>query len=100
MNIIAWGVPLLYSLLIIALCGYLLIRGITHAFVGLFAAGALLHMLQAMTYIFLTQMPGGIGAYSTYLPLVGIVGGIGTVISAAAFITLTTFLVRPVAPSA
>lgn len=84
----------------IGLCTYLLIRGVTHLFVGLFAAGAFLHLIQTMGFLFLSHMAGGFSANTQYLPIISIVGIVGTIASAAAFISLTAFLLRPPAAAA
>ncbi|MFL6530087.1 MAG: hypothetical protein ACJ8HU_05720 [Chthoniobacterales bacterium] len=100
MNFVGMGIQALFNLLVIALCAYLLIRGITHLFVGLFAAGALLHLLQTMGFAVFSRMPGGIGAYSTLFPLLMILAALGTFLFAAGFISLTLFLLRPSAQTA
>lgn len=94
MNYVGMGIQALFNLLVIVLCAYLLIRGITHLFVGLFAAGALLHMLQTMGFVVFSRMPGGIGAHTEIFPFLSIVAALGTLLFAAAFISLTMFLLR------
>lgn len=98
METIALGIPALYFLLLLGLCTLLLIRGITHMFVGLFACGAFLHVIQILGYVFLRQAPGGYSANAQYLPLFTLLGALGTVVFAAAFISLTLFLLRNKTP--
>ena len=95
MNVISLAFPVLYFLLVLALCVFLLVRGIAHYFVAFFAAGALIHLVQSLGFLALQQAPGGFGANSIYLPLLSIVGALGTVFFGAGFIALTLFLLRP-----
>lgn len=91
-NVISIGVPALFYLLVVCLCAYLLVRGVRHAFVSLFAAGAFLHGIQTLAYLVLLVMRGGYQSYTRYLPILGAVGALGTVLFAAAFVLLTLFL--------
>ena len=96
MNMLSLVIPALFYPLVVGLCAYLLIRGVTHLFIGLFAAGALLHMLQTMAYIIMSRLPGGFGAYQQYLPILAILGALGTILFGAAFIAMTSYLLgRP-----
>lgn len=94
MNILSFGISALFYAIVIALCAYLLVRGVTHLFVGLFLAGGLLHLLQALAYAVMSRLPGGFGAYTQYFFVLAIVGALGTILFAAAFISLTAFLLR------
>ena len=75
MNIISLTLPLPYLLLVLGLCTYLLIRGITHLFVGLFAVGALLQMIPRLGFIALSEAPGGFAANSSHFHMFSIFGG-------------------------
>ncbi len=92
MNLLSLVVPALFYPLVVGLCAYLLIRGVTQLFVGLFAAGALLHMLQTLAYLVISRLPGGYGAYEHYFLILAIVGSLGTMLFAAAFISMTSYL--------
>jgi uncharacterized membrane protein len=87
-------VPLLYTLFVIAVCGYLLARGVSHLFVMLFAIGALLHALPTVGFLLLQQAPGGISANASWLGVFSLFGVLGTLVSAAAFLLLASFLMR------
>jgi hypothetical protein len=100
MNLISLGIPALYYLFVLAILSFLLVRGITHLFVGLFAAGAFVHLLQSMVYLLLSRAPGGFGAYSQYFAILAIVGFVGTILFVAAFISLAAFLLRAPAQTA
>lgn len=95
MDIVSFGFGVVYYLLVVGLFAFLLMRGVTEIFVALFAAGALLHLLQTMGFFFLRSAPGGFSANTQYLPLLTILGMIGTIAFAAGFITLTTYLLGP-----
>ncbi len=94
MNLLSLVVPTLFNLLVLGLFAYLFVRGVTHLFVGLFAAGALLHGLQMFGYLLLSRMPGGVGANAQYLPAMAIAGALGTILFAVAFVLLAMFLLR------
>ena len=94
MDTISLAFPILYFLFIIALCTYLLIRGITHSFVALFAGAAVLQMIPRLGYLVLQQTPGGFAAHSRYFPVLSGFGMFGTLVSMAAFISLAAFLLR------
>jgi hypothetical protein len=100
MNIFSLAVPLLYFLLVLGLCTFLIVRGITHVFVGLFAGGALLHLIQSLGYVALNQAPGGYSANARYFPFLAIFGGLGTLAFAVGFVLLTGYLLRPASPTA
>ncbi len=76
----------------LGLCAFLLVRGITHAFIALFAGGSLLHLIQSLSYEALTQAPGGYGGNASYLPILAIFGMLATLVFALGFIALTAFL--------
>ena len=94
MEILSLAIPALYYLLLLGLCTFLLIRGITHLFVGLFACGAFLHVIQMLGFFYVRQAPGGFSANAQYLPIFSAIGLFGTVVSAVAFVSLTMFLLR------
>lgn len=95
MNTIALAIALLYLLLVLGLCTWLLIHGVTHSFVGLFAAGAFFEVIPRFGYLALQQAPGGFGANMRFFPLLALFGIAGTLCFAAAFVSLTKFLLRP-----
>jgi len=94
MNIISLTLPLLYLLLVLGLCTYLLIRGITHSFIALFAAGALVQMIPRLGFLAMHEAPGGFAANSSYIPMLSIFGMLGSLCFAGGFIALTMFLLR------
>ncbi len=94
MDTIAFAFPILNFFIVLALQIYLLIRGILHPFVGLFAVGALLHLIQGLGFLALQQAPGGISANSRYLPMLSGLGMLGGLVSLAGFVALTLFLSR------
>ena len=94
MHILTPAISLLYFLLVLGLCTFLIIRGVTHLFVGLFAGGALLHLLQSLGYLALNQAPGGYSANLRYFPILSLVGTLGTLVFAAGFVLLAGFLLR------
>ncbi|HEY0370016.1 MAG TPA: hypothetical protein VGC85_10485, partial [Chthoniobacterales bacterium] len=89
-----FAVPTLYSLFLVALFTFLLMRGITHTFVALFLAGSILHLAQTCGYMLLNHLPGGFGANQQYLPILAGAGVLGTIVFAAAFVSLAAFLLR------
>jgi|SRR3712207_1449260 len=98
MEIIGLAIPALYFLFLLALCTLLLIRGVTHLFVGLFAAGAFLHIIQMLGFFYVRQAPGGYSANAQYFPIFSAIGAFGTIVSAVAFCSLTIFLLRNKTP--
>jgi hypothetical protein len=98
MDAITLAVPLLYILLVLGLCTYLLIRGVTHAFVGIFAAGALIELIPRLGFIALHQAPGGFGGNAKFIPILTAFGLLGTICFAAGFVSLTTFLLTNTKP--
>ncbi|HEX8279885.1 MAG TPA: hypothetical protein VF551_00795 [Chthoniobacterales bacterium] len=100
MDLISLAVPLLYWFLVLALSGYLLMRGVTHVFVALFAAGAVMHLIQSGGIVFMRMAPGGFGANMRYLPVLQIIGFGGIILTGAAFVLLASFLLRRDAPKA
>jgi hypothetical protein len=98
MELVTWGIGALYFLLLLALSTVLLIRGVTHLFVGLFACGAMLHVFQMFGFFYLRQAPGGYGANAQYFGILSAVGAFGTLLFAAAFVSLTLFLLRNKTP--
>jgi hypothetical protein len=94
MDIVSFGFGAIYHLAVLGLFAFLLIRGVTEVFVALFAVGALLHLLQTMGFFYMRSAPGGFGAHTQYLPVLTILGMLGTLAFAAAFISLAMFLLR------
>lgn len=86
--------PVLYFLSVLGLCTFLLIRGVTHLFVGLFAGGALLGLVSPLGFLVLQQAPGGFSANTRYLPFLNAFGMLGTCIFVAGFVSLAAFLLR------
>jgi hypothetical protein len=91
---IALVFPLLYTLFVIGVCGFLLARGVSHLFVILFAVGAVLHALPSLGILLLQQAPGGISANARWLGVFSLFGVLGTLISMAAFLLLASFLMQ------
>lgn len=94
MNLMSWLLPTLYYVFVFGVCTYLLIRGVTHLFVSLFAAGALLGIFRMLGWIALEQAPGGIGENMRYMPVLTLIGSLGMLVSVAAFFSLAAFLLR------
>lgn len=94
MDLLSWTVPVLYHGAVLGACAYLLMRGVTHSFVALFGAGALLELIRTLGLILLQRGPGGFGDNMRFLPVVTLVGTVGMLLSIAAFIALTAFLLR------
>ncbi len=95
MESIAFIVPLLYLLFLLGLCTFLLIRGVTHAFIACFTAGALLELIPQLGFLAIRSMPGGFAANGGYYPLLMIFGAFGTICFAAGFFLLAKFLLGP-----
>ena len=93
MNNFSLVVPALYFFIILGLCTYLLMRGITHAFVGWFAAAALIELLRSMALLLMNVAPGGLGAHTRYLPAASVIGYLGMLIFIVGFASLTRYLV-------
>lgn len=98
MELLRLSIGALYYLLILGLCTFLLIRGITHTFVGLFACGAFLQAVQMLGFVYLREAPGGWSANAHYFPLLSAVATFAMLIFAAGFVSLTFFLVRNKTP--
>jgi hypothetical protein len=98
MDFIPMAIGALYFLLLLGLSTFLLVRGVTHLFVGLFACGAFLHLIQSLGFVFLRQAPGGYSANARFFPILGAVGAFGTIVLAAAFVSLTMFLLKNKTP--
>jgi hypothetical protein len=92
MELVTWAVPLLYYGFVLALSTYLLIRGITHLFVPLFAVGALLELMRTLGFMILQR--GGFAENMHLVPIVSLVGTIGMLLSGGAFVALAAFLLR------
>lgn len=89
---------LLYAVFVVGVCGYLLSRGITHLFVMLFAIATILHAVPGAAFILLSQQPGGVPAHLPIVSALSVLGGIGTVAAAAAFISLAMYLLNTATP--
>ncbi len=100
MNTVSLALPALYFFIILGLATYLLIRGITHTFVCLFAAAALIELIRSMGFLLLSLAPGGFSANARYFPVLTAVGFLGMLLFVAGFISLTTYLLRPQPPQA
>jgi hypothetical protein len=100
MNSIGFIIPLLYLLFLLGLFTFLLVRGVTHSFIGLFAAGALLELIPHLGFLAMQAMPGGFSANRAYYPLLTIVGSLGMFCFAAGFLLLAKFLLGPAKPIA
>ena len=87
-----WTVPLLCHGFVLAVCIYLLVRGVTHLFVPLFAAGALLELMRTLGFLVLQR--GGFTGNMHLVPIVSLIGTIGMLLSAAGFVALAAFLLR------
>ncbi len=87
MNNISLALPALYFFIILALSTYLLIRGITHTFVCLFAAAALIELIRSMGFFLISLAP-----------TLSVIGFLGMVLFIGGFISLTMFLLRPATP--
>jgi hypothetical protein len=97
-QLVTFSISALYFLLVLGASTFLLIRGIAHLFVGLFACGAFLHLIQVLGFAFLNQAPGGLSANSHYFPILALIAALGTIMFAAAFVSLTLFLLRHKTP--
>ena len=98
MNNLSLLVPAVYFFIILALATYLLIRGVTHIFVCLFAAAALAELIRSMGFFLISQAPGGFSANSIYMPILTALGFLGMVLFIAGFLSLTLYLLRPASP--
>ncbi len=98
MELLSLSIGALYYLVLLGCCTLLLIRGVTHTFVALFACGAFLHVLQMLGFIYLRQAPGGFGANAQYFPLLSAAAMFGSIVFGAGFVALTLFLLRNKTP--
>jgi hypothetical protein len=94
MDLVSFGFGVLFNLLVLGLFAFLLVRGVTEVFVALFAAGALLHLVQTMGFFYMRSAPGGFSAHAELLPMLTGVGMLATLVMAGAFVALTAFLLR------
>lgn len=92
MTAVSLAFPVLSAAVVVAICAYLLIRGVTHLFVILFAVAAILHALPSAGFLLLQQAPGGISAHLPVVTMLSIFGMLGTLASLAAFFSLASFL--------
>ncbi|MDQ6622613.1 MAG: hypothetical protein M3Y86_03905 [Verrucomicrobiota bacterium] len=72
MELFAFAIPALYSLLVLGCCVFLLVRGVTHLFVALFICGAFLHLIEMLGYLYLRRAPGGFSANAHWFPFLAI----------------------------
>jgi hypothetical protein len=93
MDLLSFGLGALYYLFVLGLFSFLLMRGVTELFVACFAGGALIHLLQTLGFLYL-RSTGGFSTHARFLPLLGMVGLLGTLFFAAGFISLGVFLLR------
>jgi hypothetical protein len=100
MNNYSLLLPAVYFFVILGLSTYLLIRGITHSFVCLFAVAALIELIRSMAFLLMSLAPGGFSANARYLPATSVLGFLGMLIFIAGFISLTIFLLRAQPPKA
>jgi len=98
MNNLSLIVPAVYFFIILALATYLLIRGVTHIFVCLFAAAALIELIRSMGFFLISQAPGGFSANRVYMPILTGMGFLGMVIFITGFVSLTLYLLRAQPP--
>ncbi len=94
MRTIAMLLPILFYLLVLAICLHLLLRGIKATFLQLFVAGALLYLVQSLSYVALSRLEGGLMAHAGYLKWLALVGASATALWAGAFLALAAFLKR------
>ena len=96
MDKISIFIPVLYHFAILGCFTYLLIRGVTHSFVCLFAAGALLELIRSGAYLAMSMAPGGFSANERYFPVISGIGYVGMLAFLAAFVAMTAHFLRPV----
>lgn len=94
MNTLSLVLPFLCFFVVLGLCTYLLIRGITHSFVCLFALSALIDLLRSLALLVISRAPGGFSANASYLPAISIASFLGIFVFLGAFVSLTLFLLR------
>ena len=92
MNSLYLVVPLLYSVFVVAICAFLIVRGFTHAFLLLFGIAAVLHTIPPLGFALLQAAPSGLGGNMRWMPALSFVGMIGTICSVAAFLSLASYL--------
>jgi hypothetical protein len=94
MDLISLAFGVFYTVVIVGICGFLLARGFTHAFLLWFAGGALLEAVPQIGYFGLQQAPGGFSAHMTWVPVLFAVGRAGAICSLVGFVLLAAFLLR------
>ena len=94
MNNLILTLPVLYFFIILGLSAYLLIRGVTHTFICLFAAAALIELIRSMAYLLMSLAPGGFSANARYMPVLSVIGFLGMLGFIAGFGSLTVWLLR------
>lgn len=99
MNSLYLSVPILYNLVVIGICGYLLVRGFTQPFLVLFALAALLHALPPVAMVVMQSGASGYDETMRWMPAISAVGFLGALLSAAGFASLALFLVRLRSPA-
>jgi hypothetical protein len=100
MNNYSLVLPAVYFFVILGLSTYLLIRGITHTFVCLFAAAALIELIRSVGFFLMSLAPGGFSAHTSYMPALSAIGFLGMLAFTAGFVSLTIYLLRAQPPQA
>ncbi|MEP6808603.1 MAG: hypothetical protein ABI992_00025 [Chthoniobacterales bacterium] len=94
MNMLPLAWPALYTIIIIGICAYLLIRGLTNSFILWFGAGAIFQAIPRFGYVVLAQSSGGFTANRGWMQAFSAAGILGAVCSVAGFSTLAFYLLR------
>ena len=100
MEIISLLVAVLYTLVVVGICAYLLSRGFTHSFLLWFGGAAVLQAVPRIGFHVLQRLPGGVGANDLWLPAFSVLGLLGALCFMAGFVSLAAFLLRTRAPEA
>lgn len=100
MEIISFLIAIVYSVIALGICGYLLARGFTHSFILWFGAGAALEAVPRIGFHVLQQLPGGVGAHVKWMPAFSALGMLGTLCFVVGYLMLALFLVRTKPPEA
>jgi len=98
MEIISLLAGILYTLAVLGICGFLLSRGLTHAFILWFGIGAALQAVPRIGFYVLQQAPGGVGANLHWLPAFSVLGMLGALCFVVGFVALAAFLLRTKPP--
>jgi hypothetical protein len=100
MNILSLLLALVYTVVVLGTCGYLLSRGFTQSFILWFGAGAALEAVPRIGFHVLEQLPGGISANVRWMAALSVVAMIGTAFFVVGFLSLAAFLIRTKPPEA